>query len=306
MSIPQRGWLSVARRVFADIGRRRLGLTAAGVAFYGLLALFPAIAAIIAVWGLFADPAPLFENLGAAAAVAPPGAIELMTTQATAIAGAGAGAAGLALAVSVGVALFSASRGAKALMQALNIVYGESERRNILEFNLVAAAITAALSLWLVFMLGALIVLPIALRLAGVGENGALFATLLKWPLLVAGAWAAVTALFRYAPCRRGARWRWITPGAAVAVGLWLAVSVLFSAYAERFADYNATYGAIAGVIALLMWLWLSAFVLLLGAQTDAELERQTEEDTTRGPDRPMGERGAAVADNPSPARERR
>lgn len=301
--MPLRGWIDVLRRVAGKIGQNRLGLTAAGLAFYAMLALFPALAAALALWGLFADPAVIVSQMESAGAMLPDEAADLLQDQVVAVAKA-KDTSGFAFGLSTLLAIFSASRAAKALMQGLNIVYGENERRGLIRFNLVAAVITLCVSLWTLLMFAALVMLPIVLEFVGLGQLGERLVGIARWPILLVAAWLAVVGLFRYAPCREHARWRWVTPGAIFAVISWLIVSLLFSIYVENFASYNATYGAIGSVVALLMWLWLSAFVLLLGAEIDAELERQTEADTTVEPDMPMGERGAFVADAPSPARQ--
>ena len=302
-AMPWRAWIDILKRTAVGIGRNRVAFTAAGVAFYALLAVFPALAAMIALWSLFGDATTILNQIESARRFLPAEAADLIQTQASALAESDGGAISLALFVSVGFLVFSASRGATALMHALNIVYGEAERRNIFKFNLAATGITIGIAMWLLFALGAIIVLPALFSIVGYGGLGDRLVAWLRWPFLLVAAWAAISAIFRYAPCRKPARWAWITPGAALAVILWLAASIVFSVYVQNFANYNQTYGALGAGVILLMWFWVSSFVILIGAEFDAELEKQTEKDTTTGPEQPIGERGAFVADYPSPAR---
>jgi membrane protein len=202
------------------------------------------------------------------------------------------------LALGVLVALWSASAGTKALMSALNVAYEEEEKRGLIRFNLTALFFTLCGILGVVVALALIVGLPAFLRLEMVGPAGQLAARGVSHLLLLVCVVLGLALLYRYAPSRRRANWRWITPGSLVAAVAWLAASILFSLYVGRFASYDATYGPLGAVVVLLIWFYLSAFVVMLGAELNAELELQTSRDTTRGPERPLGRRGAFVADH--------
>lgn len=264
-------WL-FAKRVATEITDDRIGLTAAGVAFYAFLSIFPGLAALVSIWGLVADPAEVIDQLNAVDAILPGDVAAAMRAQAQEVAQADERAVGVALVVGLAVTLFSASRAVKAIMQALNIVYDTEETRGFVKFNAQAYAITLAVIVGGVTAIGALAVLPIALeflRLDGVLEP-ALW--IIRWPILFFGAWIGVAALYKFAPAHQ-ANWRWLKPGAGAAVVLWVVASIVFSVYVQNFANYNETYGSIGAVVVLLMWFWVSAFVFLVGAELDSELD---------------------------------
>ena len=269
----------------------------AGVAFYGLLALFPAIAATISIWGLAFDSRQLQQQIDAVSALLPQEAATLVSTQVDQLA---AHAGGLSLAAGGGIllALYSASKGIKALIEGLNIVYGEQEKRGFLELNLIAIGLMLAVIVAMLGALGLIIVVPALLGNLGQSPLVQMLISLLRWPILLGGAILVLALLYRFAPSRERPRWRWVTWGAVVATIIWIIGSVAFSIYVSNFSTYNETYGSIGVVIILLMWLWLSACMVLLGAEINAEMEHQTERDSTTGAPRPMGGRGAHVADD--------
>ena len=204
----------------------------------------------------------------------------------------------LGLGFSLLAALWSANKGMKALITALNIVYDEDERRRFLRLNLFALALTLFMVILGVIAIGAVVAVPILLSFLGLGSVAEALMQWLRWPLLAAVLLFALAVIYRYGPSRRRARWKWVSWGAVIAVLLWLVASGLFSFYVANFGAYNATYGSIGAVIIMLMWLFISAFVILLGAQVNAEMERQTAMDTTYRGEQPMGQRGAFVADH--------
>ena len=296
--IPPRGWWQVLKRAWAEAGRDNLGLIAAGVAFYAFLALAPLLAALLLSYGLFADRAQVIGDMRAVAGILPAEAARLVGDQLQQIATTAATKTGFGLALAILLALYGAMRGAAAVMTALNIVYEEEERRALVKRNFVAFAITVG---GLLTALGGLIagsllgridllfsglgpVAHVALRIAGCA-----FAALLVM--------SVIATIYRYAPARQPPKWRWASPGAILATLLWLVATLLFGFYVANFGSYNATYGSLGAVVGLLTWLYLSAYVVLLGGELNAELERQTAEDTSTGPPVPMGERGARLAD---------
>lgn len=295
--IPTPGWRDIALRTWEQIGHDNVGLVAAGVAFYGLLGVFPAIAALVSVYGLIADPAEVQRQFEAASAVMPAEVQAILGEQMGKVAGSGTGALSVAAAGSLLLALWSASKGAKAFMTAMNIAYGEEERRGILKVNLVALALTAFVVLLGVVALMAVVVMPVLLGLLDFGGATRWLVSLSTWGLIVLVFVVTLAMLYRFAPSREGAKWRWVTPGSLAAVALWLAASIAFSIYVRNFGSYNETYGSLGAVVGMMMWFWLSAFIVIMGAELNAEAERQTRRDTTTGKPKPMGERGAYAAD---------
>jgi membrane protein len=261
----------------------------AGCAFFALFAIFPALSALISIYGLTADPATVEQQFGLLADVLPAQAYDVVIEQIRRIAEASGRSLGWSLALSLGLAFWSANAGTQALFAALNIAYEEPERRSLFKFYLSAFTFTLAGILGGVIMLFAIVYLPIVFAVAGYSHAFELL-TLLVLCLLA--------LLYRYGPCRRAAKWRWVSMGSLFATTVWLLASAAFSLYVSNFAHYDRTYGSLGAVIILLLWLYISFYIVLLGAEINAELELQTAMDTTAGPPRPVGERGAFVADH--------
>lgn len=293
-----RSWLRVAARVAGAFGRENLTLVAAGCAFYALLAMAPSLAALAALYGFIADPADIQRHLAMLEEIAPPAAYEVIETQAAALNAVAPSRLGWA---SIGAALFavwSARAGVRALMSGVSYAYRERDSRPFIEEHLTTFLLTLFLVVTGVVTLALVVVTPAVLAVAPLGGLAETIASLVRWPIALAAVLASLTVVYHFAPPRRGAKWRWLTPGAVLAVALWLIGSAAFTLYLARFGDYNATYGALGAVAALLMWFWLSALAALTGAALNAELELETTADTTAGPERPVGERDAVVADN--------
>ena len=296
--IPRRGWLAVLKRVKAEVKDDNVGLLAAGVAFYAMLAIFPAIIAVVTVYGLVTrDPGQVQEQLSSFAKGLPQGAGDLLVGQLESVARTSEQSLGIGLAVSLAAVLWSASSGVQALVKGLNAAYDERETRGFLKLRGLSLLLTIGAIVVTIVTLGLIAVVPAVLDDLGLGSVGEVAARYGRWPVLAALVAVAVAALYRYAPDRRNPRWRWVSWGAVLAVALWLLGSAAFSYYVSSFGKYNETYGSIGAVIVLLLWLFLSSFVVLLGAEVDAEIERQTAKDTTTGPPRPLGERDATAAD---------
>lgn len=296
-AIPRAGWKAVLLRVKDEISRDRVGLVAAGIAFYGLLALFPAIAALVAVAGLIVEPEAVAERIDDAVAMMPDAAAEIVTSQVNELAATGETALGLAALAGILLAVYSASKGVSAFMQGLNVAYEEEETRGFLRRTLTVLVLTQVMVLGAAAGIAAGPLVPALLALVELGAITELLVAAARWLVLALVATCGIAVLYRYGPSRAPAQWTWLMPGALLASALWLAASVGFSIYAENFASYNESFGALAGVVILLMWLWISAYVLLLGAELNAEAEAQTRHDTTAGRGMPMGERGARKAD---------
>lgn len=293
--IPPRGWLDVVKRTVKQLKSDNVPIIAAGVAFYWFLALLPALAAVISVYGIVADPNDVARQLDSFLGALPRDAADFIRSQVEEITGSSTGGLGIGVAVSVLAALWSASKGMQALVTALNVAYDEEETRRFLKLRGLALALTLGLTAAAAVLVGGMAVLGSVAE--DLGTGGDIAVTVLRWPVLAAVLVLLLAALYRYAPDRDRPRWRWVTPGAGTAVALWVAGSVLFSVYVNNFGSYNETYGTLAAIVVLLLWLYLSAYVIVLGAELDAEAERQTAEDTTVGPSRPLGARDAYAAD---------
>jgi membrane protein len=267
------GWKETVRRTLADFSRHRVMTEAAGVTFYSILALFPAIAALVSLYGLFADPAAIGKQLGGMSAVLPGGAIQVIGDQMTRVSQQDHGKLGLGLIIGVIIALWSANGGTKSLFDALNTVYGVREERGFIKLNAMSLAMTLGGILFMVVAAGAVIVLPGALGFIGLSGIIDLAVRILRWPALLLVVAFGLAVIYRYGPNRREARWRWITAGSAIAAFSWLVVSFAFSWYAGHFGSYNATYGSLGAIIGFMMWIWLSAIVILVGAEIDVTLE---------------------------------
>ncbi len=295
--IPGNGWKDILVRTWQAIGRDHIGLIAAGVAFYGLLAIFPAIAVGVAVAGLVTDPQDFIGVLNDLSGALPSAAAGILVGQAAAVAGSDSGGLTLAAAVGLLLALYSASRGVSSLMEGLNVAYDETEKRGFLRRYFTAFALTLVLIAGTILGLTATIIIPAVLAIFGIsgGWGGTIAA--LRWPILLVGTVIGLGILYRFGPSRAHARMSWLSYGALVACLLWLVGTAAFAWYAANFAGYNRTFGALGGAIVLLMWLWLSAFIVLIGAELNGEIEAQTACNSTTGPELPMGRRGAVKAD---------
>jgi len=302
--MPSRGWKDVVLRVWQNISRHRVLSIAAGVTYYELLAIFPGVAAFISIYGLFANPAGVGALLDQASGFLPGGAVQVIRDQIGNITAQGGGKRGLALLISLVISLWSANAGLKAIVDALNVVYGEAEKRSFFKLNAFTLACTLGTMLFLMLSMATMAVLPVALDLVGLQAVTKLLIDVLRWPILLLLIGLALTLLYRYGPSRKWAQWRWDSFGSGFAGVAWLAASMLFSWYAANFGSYNKTYGSLGAVAGFMTWLWISAIVILVGAELDAEMEHQTARDTTSGPPKPMGRRSAWVADTVGPAQD--
>jgi membrane protein len=274
-----RGWWRLLVNVYKELSDDHVGLIAAGVAFYGLLAIFPGIVAAMAVAGLIMDPNAVVSQLEGLSRFIPQDAAQIVIDQAVAVAGSEEGGLGLAAIFGVLVALYSASKGVSSLMEGLNVAFEVEEKRGIVSYYLTAFALTIGLIVGFLLIMAILAGLPALLAFLHLGSATEWLVSLARWPILLAILALGLAILYRYAPSRGPVPWHWITPGAGVACGLWLLGSILFAVYVSNFGSYNETFGALGGVIVLLTWLWLSAYIVLLGAEFDSEIERQDKEE---------------------------
>ncbi len=295
--IPPRGWKDILIRTYRSISEDRVLALAAGVTYYVLLALFPGIAALVSIYGLVADPADIGEMLASLAGTIPRDAIEIIRGQLTFLASQDEKALGLAFFGGLLASLWSSNAAIKALFDALNVVYGEKEKRNFFRLTVLSLTFTAGMILFMVLALIGIVVIPALLDFLHLGAMGELLINILRWPAMLAVVVLGLAVIYRYGPCRADAKWRWITWGSVAAALLWFIVSMLFSWYASNFGNYNKTYGSLGAVIAFMMWSWLSTTIVLMGGELNAEIEHQTAKDSTTGPPKPLGARGARMAD---------
>lgn len=298
-AIPAEGWKAVLRRSWNEAGEDNIGIVAAGVSFYGFLALVPLLGAVVLTYGLVAEPKTVIHDVQAMTAVMPADAAKLIGEQLMHLVKSSDGKKGLGVLVALAIALFGARNGAGSVITALNIAYEEKEDRGFLRVNLLALAMTG--SAVLVALIG-----TVAIAALGHLEDLLPFSSgliivcgkILAYVVLTLAGAAGAAALYRFGPARRKPRWMWLTPGSVLTAVLWLMLTLGFGFYVARFGNYNASYGSLGAVVVMLTWLYLSSYVLLFGAELNSELEKQTEADTTDGFARPLGERDAWAADH--------
>jgi membrane protein len=280
-----RDWKEIGKRVYKALGDDRLLAVAAGVVFYGLLAFFPAVTAVVSFYGLLADPATIRDHLALLTGILPAGGFDILREQVDRILAKGGGTLGLAFVFGTLLAIWSANAGMKAMMDALNVIYNVREQRSFLRLNAVSLALTLGAIAMLLLALAAVVIFPLILAAFGLGELAGNFMPLLRWPLLFLGVLLALSVLYRFGASPHGARWRWITPGSALATTLWIIGSGALSFYLANFGNYDATYGSLGAAIGLMMWMWMSSIVILLGAQLNDTLDNWHNQ-----PDKPMQE----------------
>jgi membrane protein len=288
----------VLGRVKDEVREDRLSIISAGISYYCLLGVFPGIAMIIMIYGLVGDAATVREQIGMLSEVMPAEAYSILAQQLESVSASEGRSLGIGVALTFSLAAWSASRAISALVIAMNIAYEEREQRGIVKLNLIALGLTLGGACFLIIALAVIAAVPAAIRLLGASDTIAASLAWLRWGALGIAAVVGLAIVYRYAPCRSHARFEWVTPGALIATVLWLLSSLLFSFYVTNFGSYNETFGSIGAVVVLLLWFYISAFAVCIGAELNAELERQTYRDTTTGPTRPIGRRGAYVADH--------
>ena len=300
--IPARGWWAIAKRVAGNVSEHRLLTEAAGITFYALLALFPALAALVSIYGLFANPATISDQLTAVSGVVPSGGMQIITDQVHSLASNASTALGFGAVIGLTTSLWSSNQGTKALFDALNVVYGEKEKRGFLLRTAVTLAFTLGGLLFVVVALVAVVAVPVALNFVGLGGIGTLLLRVLRWPAVLVVLAALLSLIYRFGPSRQRARWRWVSWGGGFAALAWVLVSLAFSWYVASFGSYNKTYGTLGAAVGFMTWIWISAAVVLVGGEVNAEMEHQTARDTTTGPEKALGSRGATKADEVAPA----
>ena len=296
--IPPRGWRDILVRVFWAISANRILSTAGSVAFFTLLAAFPGIAAVVSLYGLFTDPTTIGSHLTLLSGLLPADVITLVGEQVKSVARKSNNTLGGAFVVSLGLALYSANSGVVALFDALNVVYDEKERRSPVRLYSTTFLFTLAGVVFTIVSLTGVVALPLMFQFVGMPTATETLLSIARWPVLLVTIALSLAVVYRYGPSRNDARWRWVTWGSAVAALLWLVASMLFSWYVATFDSYNRIYGSLGAAVGFMVWLWISATIVLVGGELNAEMEHQTARDTTEGGGKPLGARGATKADH--------
>lgn len=294
--IPAAGWRDILWRAWKEFNADKVLNVAAGVAFFGVLAIFPGMAAFVSMYGLFGDIGGAQRQLAALTGVLPADSLTFIGTEMARIASNKTSSLSLTFVFSLLLSIWSANAGVKGLFVGLNIAYEEQEKRGFVKLNLISLSFTLLTLLFLALAMAAMVAAPVVMQAVYLDPKSRLLAAL-RWPLLLLVVMAGLSLVYRFGPSREHARWRWITFGSGVAAFGWLIVSILFSWYVGAFAHYDVTYGSLGAIIGFMTWLWLTATVILLGAELNAEVEHQTATDTTTGAPAPMGLRGARMAD---------
>lgn len=275
LELPSRSWKRVMWGVYERTSQDRLLANAAGVVFFGLLAVFPAITAIVSCYGLFADPHTIGVNLQTLALMLPDGSFQIVQDQIGRVLAKGNTELGVTFMFGLSLALWSANSGVKAVIDALNVAYEAQETRGFIHLNLLSLALTLSGIAALLLMVSAVVALPLALGHVGLAPESQIIVSLARWPFLFAMLLIALGLLYRLGPSRPAVRWQWLSVGAITAALLWIGGSALLSYYLANFANYTATYGSLGAAIGLMTWMWMSAITVLFGAELNSEIERQ-------------------------------
>jgi membrane protein len=297
LQIPWKGWYDILWRTYREMQTDRLLSIAGGVSFFALLAIFPAITALVSAYGLFFNTGTIVDDIGQLNDVVPVTVLTIVHEQAMRIASNSGQTLSLGLVLGILISLWSAMGGVKAIIDALNVIYEQRESRSLIKLNVVALIFTLFGFATFLLAMAAIVVLPLVLSPIGLGSLAETITRIARWPVLLIFLLFGLAILYRYGPDRRAARWQWVSVGSVFAALTWFAASFLFSWYLTNFANYNATYGSLGAVVGLMTWLWISTIVVLLGAELNAEIEHQTACDSTIGAQKPLGERGAVMAD---------
>jgi membrane protein len=292
--VPAKGWFQIAKRGWAEAKTDNVPLLAAGMAYYAFLAIFPALIAAVLIYALVADPGQIAEQVNNLGSALPAEIRKTITDQITLAEGRGAGWGAV---IAILLALFSASGGVGNMMTAINTAYDEEETRGFVKKRAIALALTLGAIIFLLVVVALVAVLPGVLQVLGTSTLVTVAIQVVRWLLIVVVIAIALAVLYRVAPDRDAPKMRWTSVGAAIATVLWILASVGLSLYVSNFGSYAKTYGALAGIVILLLWLFITSYAILLGAEINAESEQQTIKDTTKGPEQPIGDRDAVKAD---------
>ncbi|RFC63567.1 YihY/virulence factor BrkB family protein [Fulvimarina endophytica] len=297
LGIPAKGWKDIGLRLYNSFFEDRVMLIAAGATFYLLLALFPAFAVFVSLYGFVSDPSTISDHIAFIGQFLPQAGTELLESQLATLASQNPASLSVGFISGFLFAMWSANNGIKTLFEAMNVAYGETEQRSFLKLNAVAFCFTIGMIIVGIILITAIGIVPAIMAILGLQTLTELTVAALRWPIVFLVIVAAIASIYRYGPSRSRAQWKWVIGGAFLTALVWLAASISFSWYLQNFANYNATYGSLGAVIGFMMWVWVSSVIFIIGAEINAEMEHQTAHDTTGEPHKPIGERGARVAD---------
>lgn len=295
--IPKSGWKDTLLRVKDQLTHDRVSMVSAAMAYYALFALVPALSSVVLIYAWVSDPSEISAHLAKASDVLPAELMDTLNTQLGALSSKASSKLGFGAIFSLLIATWSASKGAKAIMEALNMIYEEEDERSFIRQNLLAISMTLLGAVLAIVAMGVIVGIPAVTSFFNFGDKIEIIATAASWVILLAIFSFYLSFIYRFGPHRQKAQWKWVSWGAVMASVMWAIVSALFSWYAKEFGNFNKTYGSLGAVIVLMTWFYLSSYVILIGAEVNAELEHQTKKDTTTGAEKPMGERGARMAD---------
>lgn len=295
--IPASGWKDIMKRVKHEIKDDRLSMVSAAMAYYALFAFVPALSSVVLMYAWISDPAAIQSHMSAMSNFLPPDAQNILTEQLGSLAGKAPGTLGVGAIGALLLALWSASKGSKAIIEALNVIYEEKESRGFFKLNFFALGMTLLGAVLGILAIGVIVLVPVVTNLFNFVPMVKILGTVGSWVLLLGIFSFYLSFAYRFGPDRENAKWKWVSGGAVFAAVSWALVSALFSWYAKEFGNFNKTYGSLGAIIVLMTWFYLSSFVILIGAEINAEMEHQTSKDSTTGPDKPMGKRNARMAD---------
>jgi membrane protein len=295
--IPWKGWKDILMRVKEEVGNDRISLVSAGLAYYALFSLVPAISSIVLIYAWVSDPNEITNHISVFSNQLPKEVESIITSQLSGLAGRASSSLGFGAILSLFISLWSASKGSKAIMEAMNIIYEETETRGLIKKTALALGMTLFAAVLSIIAIGVIIVLPTVVAFFNLGGFFQTLTTLGSWIILLGLFSVFLSFAYRYGPNRNQAQWKWVSWGAVVAAVLWAGASLLFTWYVSNFGSFNKTYGSLAAVVILMMWFYISSFVILLGGEINAEIEHQTKKDSTKGEPKPMGQRNAQMAD---------
>jgi membrane protein len=295
--IPATGWKDTLTRVKREVKSDRLSMVSAAMAYYALFAFVPALTSVVLIYAWVSNPAEISDHLAKISQFVPEQIMLILNDQLKNLANKASTTLGFSAITALLIAIWSASKGSKAIIEALNIIYDEEDKRGFFKLNSLAIGMTFLGAILGVLAIAVIVVVPIITGIFDFGLATEIIATASSWLVLLALFSTFLSIVYRFGPNRDRAKWKWVSWGAVTAAVLWALVSALFSWYAKEFGNFNKTYGSLGAVIVLMMWFYISSFVVLLGGEINAELEHQKSKDTTKGPDRPPGEREAQMAD---------
>lgn len=302
--IPAKGWKDTLTRVKKEINHDRVSMVSAAMAYYALFAFIPALTSVVLIYAWISDPSEIAGHIAYAKRILPSDILNTVNEQLQALASKGSSKLGFGAIFSLLLSTYSASKGTAAVIDAMNIIYEEQDKRGFIKRTALAIGMALLGAVLAILAMGVIVVIPAITNLFHFGEMMTILGTVASWIVLLGIFSFYLSVMYKVGPDRENAKWKWVSAGAVIAAVLFAIVSALFSWYAKEFGNFNKTYGSMGAVIVLMTWFYLSSFVILLGAEINAELEHQTKRDTTTGPEKPLGVRGARMADTVGPTAE--